>query len=632
MTHPSGLQYSYDDLDLVCCHGVDSEGPWMESGASKQSRRTRCASMPEGCHQLPAKEEGQTFEPRTCVVNDVTEQRIENNLKVLDLQESVHNACECVDVDIFQGACETKHLQTSIMRNSGEFHSGSNSGMSRENISLATDSCSHGEKTGDAEGKVTAGSLSPDIGTDDCVFKSPHISCEEQQYISISSNNGSLLSESAGEQSGKLPNHQETKQSHAEGDCRPPEVSETALNRLSAAELEPQTDLPDVKEEEISIFGLADTSVALPDDLLNSSVSMMESGGVMSPANSTVQPVVASVLEEVPDIINDSQSVGSSKKLDALNDPKTLNENPGLERASRDIQERDLDHHGSTEVLDTAKDLTISCQKSMKQHQVETKETVRHQGEESVQAESSEEAAEVRTGPITPPDVFVKGQCCPLKAENNFSSSESDNRYLEIKPDQAESYYPEKYEQTTASLSESTASTDDISVSKELACCEDQVVAQQLENSISKLDTILEVSQVEPDDTPAFGSPKNSDFTQSPDAELQEISVKPAPKNPPLNSAEVKAVLSPEGCHGNQKASGCCFGESPASEVADGQTVHRHRPGQAESRMEETNEEAQDIVFSNTKLSNLVLNGTNEPGEQRDNSAVKVRMRKVRLL
>uniref|UniRef100_A0A673Y8J0 Uncharacterized protein n=1 Tax=Salmo trutta TaxID=8032 RepID=A0A673Y8J0_SALTR len=51
VTHRSGLQYSYDDLDLVCCHGVSGDGPRLASEGSKQGRRERCASMPECCHR-----------------------------------------------------------------------------------------------------------------------------------------------------------------------------------------------------------------------------------------------------------------------------------------------------------------------------------------------------------------------------------------------------------------------------------------------------------------------------------------------------------------------------------------------------------------------------------------------------
>uniref|UniRef100_A0A4W6BZ32 DLC1 Rho GTPase activating protein n=1 Tax=Lates calcarifer TaxID=8187 RepID=A0A4W6BZ32_LATCA len=155
VTHPSGLQYSFDDLDLVCCHGVGSEGPWMGAGASKQ----------------------------------------------------------------------------------------------------------------------------------------------EQQCISISSNNGLPLSESAGEQPGKLPNHQETKESHTEGYSRPPEISEATLNQSSAAELEPQTDLPDVGEERISTPEHAGVNVNVPVSVRQSSLDMMEVGDVMSPVNKTVEPAVTLVVE-----------------------------------------------------------------------------------------------------------------------------------------------------------------------------------------------------------------------------------------------------------------------------------------------------------------------------------------------
>uniref|UniRef100_A0A8C2X5X9 Uncharacterized protein n=1 Tax=Cyclopterus lumpus TaxID=8103 RepID=A0A8C2X5X9_CYCLU len=81
VTHASGLQYSYDDLDLVCCHGVGSEGPWMGAGSSKQGRRTRCASMPEGCHQLPTQDLAQTLEVTASVVCDNT---ASEQLKLMD--------------------------------------------------------------------------------------------------------------------------------------------------------------------------------------------------------------------------------------------------------------------------------------------------------------------------------------------------------------------------------------------------------------------------------------------------------------------------------------------------------------------------------------------------------------------
>ncbi|XP_029300160.1 rho GTPase-activating protein 7 isoform X3 [Cottoperca gobio] len=97
VTHASGLQYSYDDLDLVCCHGVDSEGPWMGAGASKQGRRTRCASMPEGCHQLPTEHLSPTLECEHARLDsmvlllmklDQLDQEIENALSATSSMDS----------------------------------------------------------------------------------------------------------------------------------------------------------------------------------------------------------------------------------------------------------------------------------------------------------------------------------------------------------------------------------------------------------------------------------------------------------------------------------------------------------------------------------------------------------------
>lgn len=643
MTHPSGLQYSYDDLDLVCCHGVDSEGPWMGAGASKQGRRTRCASMPEGCHQLPTEDLGQTLEVTASVVNDDTESEqlklMESNVKVpLDLQEeSVHGPHESEDVDIPQRACESEHLQAANIGNS-EFHCNSSSGVSSSHISCVTDSSSHSEEAVNGEGEVGAeSSQSHDICNDDNVFKSPHISREEQQCISISSNNGPPLSGCAGELPGKLPNHQETKESHTEGHSRPPEISEAALNRSSAAELEPQADLPDVEEEAISTTGRANASVTSLVGVLHSSVNVMESGDGMSQANKTVEPVVTLVVEEACDKgVAESWSADSADKPGGLNDPESLNENTGLKHPSRDIRGGELDRCDCTGVLDQANGCEISYQTLLEQHHVEMTAVNGPQGEESAQAESSEKAAEVRSGPIASSDICFKGQCCSLTDNSSMSSEKLDPSCSAGNPVQTSiTQSADQHVETAPSISQSTENTDESSVSKELACCEDHTVAQQLENCCSKLDTIPEVSHVEPNDTPVLDPQKTSDFTQNPDVQHlhmddEHAAAKQHAENPLPRSAEINGEPSPEGLHGNQEASGCCFSESPASEVADGQREH-HRPAAAVSRMEETDEAAHAVIHSDTQLAGPVLDGANEPGDQKEDNVVKVRMRKVRL-
>lgn len=633
MTHASGLQYSYDDLDLVCCHGVDSEGPWMGTGASKQGRRTRCASMPEGCHQLPTEDLAKTLEVATTVVNDDTGLKqlkiMESDLKVpLDLQEE-SGPHGLVDVNIPQRASESEHLQIANIGKSGEFHCDSNSGMSRENISCATDSGSRSEKTINSECEGgTESSQSCDICNDDNVFKSPHISREEQQCISISSNKGPPLSGSAGERPGTLPNHQETKESHTEGYSRPPEISEAALNQSSAAELKPQTDLPDVEEEKISTSGHADASVTLPVGVLHSSVNMMESGDVMSQANKTVEPVVTLVVEEVCDNGTESRSANSADKLDGLNGSETLNENTGLEHQSRDIQGGEKNHQDCTGVLDKAHGCEISHQTLLEQHNVEMTAMNGPQGEESAQAEGSEKAAKVRYEPITASDICFKGSCCSLTDNSNVSCEKLDTGYSEGNPIQTNiTQCADQFVETTPTVSQPTENTDGSSVSKELACCEDQTIAQQ-ENFCSKLDTIPEVSQVELDDTPVPDPQKNitSDCTQNPLVQHSHVDNKheATAENLPPCPAEVNDELSREGLHGNQ-ASGCYLSESPAPEVADGQREH-HRPGATVCRMEEPDEA---VIYSDTQLPRPVSDGTNE--DQKEDNVVKVRMRKVRL-
>lgn len=624
MTHPSGLQYSYDDLDLVCCHGVDSEGPWMGSGASKQGRRTRCASMPEGCHQLPTDDLAQTQDVTASVVQDEVQSEhlklMESNGKVpLDLQEEiVHGSHESVDVDIPQRSSESEHLQTTNSGNSDEFHCNSNSGM-------CTDSSSHSEKAINGEGKVgTESSQSHDICDDDNAFKDPHISREEQQCMSISLNNGPALSESGAEQPGKLPNRQETKESHTEGYSRPPEISEAARNPSSSAELEPQTDLPDVEEKMISTSGQAGASVTLPVGVLHSSLNMMEGGDVMSQANKTVGPVVTLEVDgECDSGITESWSSDSADKLHGLNDLETLNENTGLKHSSRDIQGGEQDHHDCAGVLDQAHGCEISNQTLLEQHDVEMTAINGPQREES-----SEKSAEVRYGPIVSSDICVKGQCCSKVAEQ-----------LDAEGDATQTntiQCADPYLETTTSVSQPTENIDETSVSRDFAVNEDQTVSHQLESSCSKLDTIPEVSHVEVRYTPVLAPQNNiaSPVTQNPavHSHLDDkyAATEQHAENLLQRSAEVNDELSLEGLHGNQ-ASGRYFSESPAAEVADGQSEH-HRPGATVSRMEETDEPAQTqtVIYNDTHLASPVLDGMSEPGDQKEDNVVKVRMRKVR--
>lgn len=608
MTHSSGLQYSYDDLDLVCCHGVDGEGPWMGAEASKQGRRTRCASMPEGRHQLPTGELARTAEVTASAVNDETESKelklMKSNVKVpKDLkEESVRGPHDLVDVDILRGASEADHLQTANCGSHAESRSDSNSGMSVANIFCASDSSGRIEKTihgGDEVG--TESNQSHDPNSDDHVLKSPHITHEEQQCTTISSNNGSPLSESAGDQPGKCPNDQETKEGHIAGHSGPPQTSVSTPNQCSTAGLEPQTDLPDVEEEKISTSCNADACVILPAGVLGCTVTIMDTCGVMSQASKAVEPVKTLEVEKSCDRGDtESWSAGSADKLDGLNGPKTQNENAGLHL--RDSQGKAQDQRNCT-----GEQLNVNTR------------------EECAQAERSEEAADVGCGAITSSDDCFKGQCCSLTAKKLDAGCSEENHiksYISHCVDQC-------LEMTTyASLPRE--SRDESSLSKKLACSLDQTVAQQLENSSIKLDTIPEVSHIEPDDISVPDPLENSSLTLNPDVQHVHVDDKHTAndlddKNLPPCSTEVCHVFLPEELHSNHEAAD--LSESPGSEVADGQREH-HTPVAASSRMED--EAAHTIAHSDTQLSGQPLDGRNDPGDQKEESVVKVRLRKVR--
>ncbi|PWA30610.1 hypothetical protein CCH79_00009304, partial [Gambusia affinis] len=343
VTHPSGLQYSFDDLDLVCCHGVDREGFWVGSGALKQGRRTRCASMPEGC-QVPSDDLGQTTLAEAFAVDDVDEsgrlRQNENNGKPLDFQETVPGD----SAGLPQRNSKSAHLPATNTGISGSLCCN----ISSVNSSFATDNQS--VKT--LYSKVVTGTESSQgyIFRDDVVFTG----LKEQQYISISSNKGPSLSESAGEQIGKLPIHQQTKESHIEGYSRSPEISEVTLNCCAGAELESQTNCPDV-EEIISTSDHAGTSGLL--FAQQNSTDAVEDGSALSLPNR--EPFLSSAVNEESDEgFTDNQNTVFVQQLDGLNELGTKNENTGLDHL-RNVQD-EQNYSNCPVVLDQASDCDIS--------------------------------------------------------------------------------------------------------------------------------------------------------------------------------------------------------------------------------------------------------------------------------
>lgn len=608
MTHPSGLQYSYDDLDLVCCHGLEGDGLWMGSAGSKQGRRARCSSMPEGCHQLPIDDPAQTCERGASVMNDDTEPEhlklMENNGK--DLQESVDRSYELVGVGILPKTdSDSEDLQTASPGNFGEFCN-SNSGMSSANISCATDSS---DNTIDNKSDLCTESCQNHSMCDDSVFKSARIS--HQQYVSISSNNVPPLSECAGEQPGKVPNHQDTKGSHREGYSRPPEITGATVNCCSAAEQEPQPDLPDVEESKTVISDLPGMNVLL-------SSANMEGGEALSLINKTVESLVAD--GECDKGISESRSACSADKQDGLSDLGTLNENTGLSCLSRVTVGEERDHEDCAGPLDKDHGWEISNQTLLEQHNVEILAESRPQGEKSAQAESSAKKGHVR--PIESSDVSVINQCCSLMADSNVSSKQMNSGHAGDAIGTNTTQCADK--DVKVSVSQSLGNTD-----QSLApVSEDLAIPHQTEYSCSKLDTIPEISPVEAKDSSLLHAQKNNDVNSTPNPAAErcclddkhEVAEQHTQNLPPC-STEVN-----EGLHGN-RASGPHFSESPASEVADGHREH-HQPG---ATMEASREDVRSVIYNDTQDGSLALDGTYEHADQKEDNVFKVRLRKVRI-
>lgn len=630
MTHPSGLQYSYDDLDLVCCHGVDSEGRWAGSGGTKQGRRTRCASMPECCHQPPTEDLAQTFEVATSVVeNDAESEQLElgedNGTVPRDLQqELVHNALKLVDADISQRPAESEHLQTGNTENCGGFHCMLSSEMCGRNSPCTIDSSNSNNLTINGKGECgTETSRNHDICDHDNVFKSiGHISAEEQQCISICSNNGPMLSETAGEQFGKIPDHKETKESHTEDHICFPEISEATLTQYSATALEPQADLPDVEDEKSSANSHAGASATLPSDVLLCPVNITENGDVISKPNKTV---------EATGECDRAVTKCCDAEADKLDDPKSLNEISGLNLHSQGTEghgsQGEQDHHECTRILDQDCDSKTSYQTLLDHHNVEVTAVNQAQGEERLQEDSSEKAAEVMYGANSLSDICVNSNMSPEQLA--FGCAKGDHPPLTDTTQCADQHMAIK-----SSLCRPSESTDGSTASKESSFCEDQTIADQLqlENSCSKLDTIHEVRLTEADDSVALDAQKNValNVTHRPTVQLSSMSdehtAEQHTQNLPSCSAVVSDELSPEGLHGNQAPSSY-LSESPACEAADGQR-ERHGPGATFSAMEEA---TQTIIYSDTQLANPVLDQTCEVGDQKEDNVVRVRIRKVSL-
>jgi len=525
VTHASGLQYSYDDLDLVCRHGVDGEG----AGSSKQGRRTRCASMPEGCRHLPSLD--RTLEARTLEARTLEAQTLEAQaLEAQTLEAQTLEVCDST------ASGQPKLLASGVkVQGPNELLGGSPASRASGSEPLhIADTGKSAERLCDPNPRA-AGSIGPtkealnggsggessqshNICHGDDVFKSPHVSREGQQCISIWSNNGPPLCGWAAAPPGDLPQRQETKEIHTEGHSRAPGAAQAARNRFSAAGPEPQTDLSDLQEDAISTSGHA--SVTTP-------VGAMESGAAMSPADGSVGTAETSLVEEDQD---KGGSGEAAAEPDGSNEPETLNENTGLHSSEARGAEPDRRSRG--------------CERPHRalweRRSEEMTAMPEPQGEEGAGG-----SREVRCEPIASAHVCRNSNKSAVRMDPGSSE------------DMTTSWSADRRAEPSTSFSRPIESSD----VAPLAGCDHET---------TMLDAIPEVIPDAPGLDPQQHTP------DVPHVDVNHAASQQQTDNPP--PAEVAHGLPPEGLHGNR-----AHGEAPGRQVADGQR-ERQRP---RARMEE---------------------------------------------
>lgn len=532
VTHSSGSQYSYDDLDLICCrHAAAAESFWVGAEALKQGRRTRCASMPEGRRQLPASElpTGELPQATALATNDRTAPKeprlMKGSVKVPQNleEESVCAPLDSLEVDVFRGYSKEDHLQAQNFSN------------------VANVFCN------DARGND--------------ILKSRHIAGEEPQCATILSNNGLPLSTLVADRPGDCPDDQEgTKESHVVGHSGPAQTSDCSSNRSSAATPQPNADRLHVEgEEEIS------ASIRMEDPCLTSPAAT-DACGEMLRSREAALPLEAPEREKLG--CRESCTSDYAERLDGVNGQDS-------ENGRLDSGEGGQDHLGE-------------------------------QNDVTAPAESSKDAADVGCRPIASLDECFKGQCCSLTVKAADSADVEANH---IKSHV--SHCADQRLATTASpLGE--GGDDELSAPQILGQPpSDQTAAEQLENSSIKLDTIPEVSHMQPDDVPVPDPPESCSRTPDPDTQHVHVDDKRGAESA-RHSADVCPPPPLQGLHSNDEEAARCLGESPGSEVADGQREHGRAAAASSPAME--TESAQ-----------------SDPGEQREGSGVRVRLRKVRL-
>ncbi|XP_036789824.1 rho GTPase-activating protein 7 isoform X1 [Oncorhynchus mykiss] len=659
VTHRSGLQYSYDDLDLVCCHGVSGDGPRLASEGSKQGRRERCASMPECCHR--PRPDGLNNGPGH-TLEFVTSVNVEDNgdhsepghvMSAGDFDSTVVPVFQAELVDGSDVTVDDDDLTGRLtesepggMPDAGEDSVGSQSHCDlgngilqpKPNIICTADN-SHEDEYDIEDG--TDDNEHPNVVDDRVAITVQSVSVDEGQRVSICPDNGFSLAFSVDEKTGRHAELLETMADHTDGQVGLPEPLVDTETQSPHTEVEPREDLSTLDESNITDPGKR-TGVIQAAAILDSSNKPECNSDVISDVNVEIlEAPVADVMEGEAmgeDVMIKALEWKAEDSVDGLNVQRKMYESRDKfdqilrvqHAVSVDGRQTEQERHDSMRTNDgceIAQDQTV-----LRKEDVDMVEMEGSQGEERAlemgREKTPEDKASVESVHALPVTVQRSDDLDrrPLAGQQNLESSKMDGIQ----------------ERTTVEDTDHPmiqVHSDDLTVentsgglrSKDSTCSEEltSAVTAQGEHSDggSKLDTIHEINQSEAeDDSVPLGRQGVSvmGISTSPAARLPNMDTLSQPMCP---KEENEPLL--ERCHGNQ-APVKQLGESPVLEAACGQK-EQDRPGDTQAVTEAIEEVAHPGNHGNTHLGDKASDVKREAkcGDNKgEDHVVKLRARK----
>ncbi|XP_029622346.1 rho GTPase-activating protein 7 isoform X2 [Salmo trutta] len=662
VTHRSGLQYSYDDLDLVCCHGVSGDGPRLASEGSKQGRRERCASMPECCHR-PRPDDLNNGQGHT--LEFVTSVNVEDNgkhsepghmMSAGDFDSTVVPVFQAELVDGSDVAVDDDDLTRRLtesepggMPDAGEDSVGSQShcdlgnGILQPKPNIICTADSGHEDEGDIE-DGTDDNEHPNVVDDRVAIIVQSVSVDKGQRVSICPDNGFSLAFSVGEKTGRHPELLETMADHTEGQVGLPEPLVDTQTQSTRTEVEPREDLSTLDESNITDPGKR-TGVIQPVAILDSSIKPECNSDVISDVNVEIlEAPVADVMEEeameeeveskalewkVEDSVEDADGLNVQRKMYESRDKfdQILRGQRAVSVDGRQTEQEQHDSMRTDDGCEIAQDQTV-----LRKEDVDMVEMEGTRGQERALEMGREKTPEDKASVESVNALCVTVQRSedldrrPLAGQQNLESSKMDGIQKRT-----------TIEDTDRSMIQ--VHSDDLTVenrsgglgSKDSTCSEEltsAVTAQgQHSDGGSKLDTIHEINQSEAeDDSVLLGRQGASDMgiPTSPAARLPNMDTLSQPACP----KEANETLL-ERCHGNQApVKQLC--ESPVLEAAEGQK-EQDRPGDTQAIMEAIEEVAHPGNHDNTHLGDKASDVKREAkcgDDKGEDHVVKLRARK----